>query len=55
MKAFLKICTKKQWDNVTQFREPDFGDIVASTSTILEVNVDEEVTNPHSTPMLIIL
>ena len=32
VKAFLESCTKDQRDNITQFREPNFGDSIASTS-----------------------
>lgn len=32
---------------MTQFRESNFGYVVASTSNKLEVKVNEEVTNPY--------
>lgn len=52
MKAFLERDTKYRLDKVTQFSEPNFGDIIAytSTSTIpLEVKVDEDATYPYPT------
>ncbi|KAL5650785.1 hypothetical protein ACJX0J_036243, partial [Zea mays] len=36
------ICTKDWWDKVSQFRESNFGYVVASTSNKLKVNVNEE-------------
>jgi hypothetical protein len=33
LKAFLQSCTKDQQENVTQFREPDFSELITSTSS----------------------
>jgi hypothetical protein len=33
LKAFLQSCTKDRREKVTQFREPDFSELVTSTSS----------------------
>jgi hypothetical protein len=33
LKAFLQICTKDRREKVTQFREPDFSELITSTSS----------------------
>jgi hypothetical protein len=33
LKAFLQSCTKDRQENVTQFREPDFSELITSTSS----------------------
>jgi hypothetical protein len=49
LKAFLENCTKDRQDKVTQYREPNFGDSVASTSATPKVKVDEKVDDPYPT------
>ena len=29
LKAFLESCTKDRWDKVTQYKEPDFNELIA--------------------------
>jgi late competence protein required for DNA uptake (superfamily II DNA/RNA helicase) len=33
LKAFLQSCTKDRRKKVTQFREPDFSELITSTSS----------------------
>jgi hypothetical protein len=33
LKAFLHSCTKDRWEKVTQFREPNFSELITSTSS----------------------
>jgi hypothetical protein len=49
LKAFLENCTKDRHDKVTQYREPNFGDSIASTSATPKVKVDEKVDDPYPT------
>jgi hypothetical protein len=48
LKAFLESCTKDRREKVTQYKEPDFGEIIASTSSAApKVKVNNEVPNPY--------
>jgi hypothetical protein len=54
--AFLQSCTKDRWEKVTQFRKPDFGVLITSTSyapTAPEVRISEpkydDIVDPYPT------
>jgi hypothetical protein len=56
LKAFHQSCNKDQWENVTQFREPDFSELITSTSsapTAPEVRISEpkydDIVDPYPT------
>lgn len=53
--AFRESCTKDQWDKVTQFHEPNFGDSIASTFSTPKVNDKENMVMIPTMSMLTML
>jgi hypothetical protein len=56
LKAFLQSCTKDRREKVTQFREPDFSELITSTSSAPaapEVRISEpkynDIVDPYPT------
>jgi hypothetical protein len=56
LKAFLQSCTKDRQEKVTQFKEPDFSELITSTSSTPaapEVRISElkydDIVDPYPT------